>query len=378
MKRLLAAVAAVTTASLLLAPAASARTLPARTDDRAALRSLVDAVTAAGVTGAVLRVTQDGRSRTVTSGTADLRTHAALRGDEEVRVGSITKTFMAVLALQLVERGRLRLDDTVATWLPGAVHDGDRITVRMLLNHTSGVFDYTEDDSFVGGLIDDAVATGTLRSVTPAELVAVADAHPALFAPGTRFSYSNTNYVLLGLVLEKAGRASVARQLARRITGPLDLEHTYLPSDGTWRGRHAHGYLPGALLGVQEPFVDTSDWNPSWAWTAGSLVSNAADLDRFYTALLSGKLLPRRVVARMQTGGAPTGQPFTYGLGLLSVHAPCGTFWGHDGSIPGYASTALTSPDGSRSVVLLTTTDLDERSSAAVNEALAAALCPTG
>lgn len=333
----------------------------------AALQSALQGLVDAGATGAFVRVDDGHRVVTATAGLGRLAPPRPIRAGDEVRVGSITKTFMSVTTLQLVAEHRLSLDDTVQRWLPGQVPGGDAITVRMLLNHTSGLYNYTDAPGFLPGLIADPN-----RVWTPAEIVASATAHPPLFAPGQGWSYSNTNYILVGLILQKATGRDVADLVRRQITGPLHLDHTYLARTGDFRGPYAHGYATPALTGAG--YLDVSTWNPSWAWTAGAMVSTAPDLSRFYQALLSGRLLPGPLLRQMLTTvdqGGGTG----YGLGIFTATTPCGTFWGHNGGITGYSSLAVTDATGSRSAVLLVPTTLDPSAQQALGQAEVSAVC---
>jgi D-alanyl-D-alanine carboxypeptidase len=253
------------------------------------------------------------------------------------------------------------LDDRLQRWLPGLVPDGERITVRQLLNHTSGLYDYTDD------LLGPLRAKPTLqvyqqmaaRHFTPQALVAMATRRQPLFPPGARFSYSNTNYILL---VERVSGGGLAAQLQQRILGPLGLADTELP--GTQRrlhGPYLHGYAPPdrAWLPSDGPagLVDVTQANPSWAWAAGAMVSSAADLARFYQALLSGRLLSPELLKAMQTtidASEQFGAGAGYGLGLMRLGLGCGgQVWGHGGEIAGYATLAFSTSDTTHQLVLM-------------------------
>jgi len=237
----------------------------------------------------------------------------------------------------------------------------------MLLNHTSGIFDYTDDADFFASLLADPY-----RYWSPQELVAVANAHPPLFAPGQGWSYSNTGYILIGLVLEKVTGQPVEDLVSQRVVRPLHLNSTFFATSARFRGPYAHGYAPPSITG--SGYLDTSSWPPSWAWAAGALVSNAADLARFYQALLSGRLLSPSLMQAMTTT-VDTGLGYRYGLGIYTRETPCGTVWGHDGNIPGYVSIALNDRTGSRRAVVLVPTQPDEDIAAAFEAAVATAVC---
>jgi D-alanyl-D-alanine carboxypeptidase len=358
-------VACLATASLAV-PSASAG-VPS--DDDAALRAALEAVVDAGATGAIGLVDAGANVSATAVGVARLDPPRPLRVRDQVRAGSIAKTVIATITLQLVGEGRLRLDDTIERWLPGMVPNGGAITIRMLLNHTSGIFDYAADPDW-----NAAVFANPHRYWSPQELVAVGTAHPPLFPPGEGLVYSNTGYILLGLVLERVTGQPVQDLVMQRMVRPLRLHGTFFATSARVRGPYARGYLPPSLTG--DGYLDTSTWTPSLAWTAGALVSTAPDLARFYQALLSGRLLRPALLHAMTTTVADSAYPgLGIGLGIWSVETPCGTAWGHEGGIPGYKSFALNNRSGTRSAVVLVPTELDEAIGAAFADAVATAAC---
>jgi D-alanyl-D-alanine carboxypeptidase len=308
---------------------------------------------------------------------ADHRLAAA----DEFRMASNTKTFVATIGLQLVAEHRLALSDSVEKWLPGQIPNGRAITVRMLLNHTSGLYNYTEDPRVLADLN---------RRWTPTELLALATAHKPTFAPGTSWSYSNTGYLALGLVLEKVTGQCLADLLQQRIATPLHLRHTYLATALTpWRGRHASGYEKASTLGqippgvpVRHGFADGTDLGiAADAWAAGAVVSTAPEMARFQEALLGGRLLPAAQLRQMTTT-VPVDKAFRaagvqgYGLGLISYHTPCGTVWGHGGDVPGYASIDYTDRTGRRSAqILFSAHAFDQKSLSAQQALVTASVC---
>jgi D-alanyl-D-alanine carboxypeptidase len=230
--------------------------------------------------------------------------------------------------------------------LPGLVPGGRRITVRQLLAHRSGLADYADDADFVRRTV-----AQPRRRWTPRELVGVALAEGPVSRPGERFAYASTNYVLLGMVVERATGTSLERQLRRRIIAPLGLEDTTFASDLRHSGRYAHGYAPSEYDGIVGSLAtarDRSTVSTSWAWAAGSIVSTASDLSRFFGAVLQGRLLPPRLLELMRP--APGSR---YGLGLAAFRTPCGTAIGHTGALLGTVSAAWSSPDGRRRVVAM-------------------------
>ncbi|MFF5207619.1 serine hydrolase domain-containing protein [Streptosporangium sp. NPDC000396] len=337
---------------------------------RAQLQQLARRLVDAGAPGVIVRA-DDGRGRPVEIAEQapwTRRDHLLKVGDE-FRMGSSTKTMMATLVLQLASEGRLALTDPVEKWLPGKVPNGKAITLRMLLNHTSGLFDYTKDTA-----IQPSILGADRRRWTSAKLLAVGVKHDPLFAPGTKWSYSNTGYAAIGAVLEQVTGAGLADLVRDRIARPLNLKHTYYATDSTWRGPHAHGYEPDAAHmppGVPAEFrhfagarhhghVDVSGNDPGWGGAAGAVVSTTQDWSRFHTALMSGKLLPAAQLAQMRTtvpvdSQQPDGPG--YGLGVQTGATPCGTFWGHDGGIPGYLTANVTDRTGSRTATILISTE---------------------
>ncbi|HEV3293792.1 MAG TPA: serine hydrolase domain-containing protein [Streptosporangiaceae bacterium] len=361
-----AALAVIISALVAAGPAVAsvpAGTPAAQATFRAALQRIVDD----GVPGVIGLARRGDRLVTAASGLADVATGRPMTTGDRVRVGSLTKTMVSTVVLQLVAEDRLRLSDSVARWLPGLVPGGGAITLRELLQHTSGIFDYTSDPGFLP-----AVAADPARVWRPAELVRIAVAHPPLFPPGTSFAYSNTDYILLGLVVEAATGEPLGSELQNRIFIPLGLRGTSLPYDDvTLPGPYAHGYLlnqPGA----PGP-VDVTAVSPSIAWAAGGIVSTAGDLARFYSALLTGRLLPPSLLRQMLTTAG-----VGYGLGIYPVPTACGTAWGHTGDFPGYNSYAFTTRSGGRQAIVLINADLSTLSAqqkADIDAALFTGLC---
>jgi len=251
---------------------------------------------------------------------------AALR----FRAGSVTKTFVAVVVLQLVAEGRIRLDERVE----GAAR------VRDLLAHTSGIPDLVE----LPGVME--------RHWTPRELASAALAQNRVFEqPGSRFSYSSTNYLLLGLLVERRTGRTLRQEISARILRPLGLRRT-----GFRPGRaDVHGYVPPVRDGIVQgrPGRDTWGDDASWAWGSGDLFSTAGDLARFYKELLRGRLLPRQLLAVMLTPAVERSGRLRYGLGVAIVRTPCGLSYGHTGNVLGYVSAVWNDRDARRQVVAL-------------------------
>lgn len=341
---------------------------------RTSVAQLAGRLVQAGAPGAIVVVRTAGGIRRAAAGAARLHPRVPIRAGDRYRIASVTKPFVAAVVLQLVGEGRLRLGDRVEGWLPGLVPNR-RVTIRELLGHTSGLFDYDDDPLWVKARIADPE-----RTWMPRELVAVATRHPPLFPPGTDWSYSNTNYVLLGLVVEAVTKHSLADELRARVIGPLGLRATSYPPGAALAGRVAHGYQ-GSAPGLPIPsgrLVDvTSRVSPS-GWGAGQLVSNADDVTRFFAALLGGRVVPAAELREMKSpvgGGKPV--PFTapYGLGLDIVHTTCGTAYGHSGDMPGYRNVVLASADGRRVATLMVNVASARLSWDAIQAAATTAFC---
>ncbi|MGQ4390442.1 serine hydrolase domain-containing protein [Streptomyces sp. SAS_270] len=358
-------VGALTTGAL-APPAASAAARPDTVQQ--GLNALVHSD---GLPAALASVTdRAGRTRTYTAGVGDLATGSKVPRDGQLRIGSNTKVFTAVVVLQLVGEGKIRLDATVDTYLPGLVRgegiDGRHITVRQLLQQTSGLPNYTE---YLG---DD------VRTYDPHELLDLALGHPADFAPGTKWEYSNTNYVLAGLIIQKVTGRPLAQVMDQRVIKRIGLHHTYFPASGdaTIREPHPHGYYQES---AGAPLRDVTETDPSWGWAAGQLVSTNSDLNRFFTALLAGRLLPAAQLAQMRTT-VPAGYPFAtgsrYGLGLVSTPLSCGgVSWGHGGSFPGYETRGGVTDDGRAANVAVTVQPTDEAAMKRAERVVDTALC---
>jgi D-alanyl-D-alanine carboxypeptidase len=351
-------VVAMAVGALLVAPArAGAATAPSghqvavapapQRIDPGELRRLLDQIVAAGAPGAAALVRGEHGVQQAASGLADLRTRRPMRPGLNYRAGSVTKPLVATVVLQLVAEGRLSLSDTVEHWLPGILPYGDQVSIRQLLNHTSGVPEYL----LVPLLELYESRQGRFRSWAPRELVALVADQPPLFPPGATYSYSNTNYVLAGLIVEAATGRTLRQELTGRIIRPLRLRDTFFPiNHPDIPGRNARGYsLPLSEQGpvLDGPLLDFTVYNPSLAWAAGNLVSDLGDLARFFRALLGGRLLSPALLAEMTTT-VPIGQGAGYGLGLLVLDTPCGRLIGHDGGIPGFITIVLSTQDGRR------------------------------
>ena len=288
---------------------------------------------------------KDGNTIGAAAGVGNLETGEAPPLDGEVRIGSNTKTFVAVVILQLVQEGKITLDEPIETYLPGLLHgegiDGAKITVRQLLQHTSGLPEYTDT---VPGETDIFQIRDNYYSTR--DLLDVALSKPAAFEPGSQFKYTNTNYIVLSLLAEKVTHRPLAEQITQRIIEPLGLTHTYYPGPGEEdiRGTHPHGYHRNSSA---EEWKDITRMDPSWAGGAGAMISTPSELGTFIQATFNGTLLTQDSIAEMKKT-VDTGQPnHGYGLGIFSMPLSCGgEAWGHNGGLPGYVTQNMVGPDG--------------------------------
>jgi D-alanyl-D-alanine carboxypeptidase len=320
----------------------SATAPPAATsgDDLDAL--LVDALDEhdGGISALSIR---DGVTTTAVTGEANAAGDPVAAGTP-FRVGSISKPFIATMVLQLVDEGLVELDETLSTYLPDTPIGGD-VAVRMLLNHSSGLPNYTDQSAFTTD-----VFANRNRVFSPDEILAwVEDADTD--EPGEHFAYSNTNYILLGQLIEHVTGTDLDAALQQRISEPLGLEATrFAPVETANPDGLAAPWSPTVFHGDADAAYDSI---ASAAWAAGSLTSTTGELATFFDALFSGKLVSTAALAEMIEGG-----PHGYGLGLGILDHPSGTrFYGHDGGIPGYTSFAAFDPNTGNTVVVLTNND---------------------
>jgi len=305
------------------------------------LQRLADRLIATSDIPAVITlVEQDGERTVVSAGEAEVGGRKA-QPDDTFWVGSITKSFVATVVMQLVAEHKLRLDDRLSKLLPRRIRHGAQIRLRNLLNHTSGIPDYMRLEPW-----SRAVLNNPRVVISPWRLVSSAARLPLEFRPGSRASYSNTNYLVLAEVLKRVTGRSVGSLLRERIFGPLRLTSTrYEPGRRTLRDDELHGYDVSSA-----PPLDVSKYGLGGPWADGAIVSNARDLAVFFVALLHGRLVPPNLVAEMEK---IVPRSHGEGLGLYRLPSPCGRwFYGHTGGTPGYVTFAAGSRDGTRFFVV--------------------------
>ncbi|MFD7030137.1 serine hydrolase domain-containing protein [Streptomyces sp. NPDC059917] len=285
-------------------------------------------------------------------GVADKATGQKMARDLYMRIGSETKTFTVTALLQLVDQGKVKLDDTIDTYVSG-VPNGDKITLRQLAEMRSGLFNYSADEGFYK-----ALTSNPDKPFTPQQLLDYAFKHPVLFAPGAKFSYCNTNLILLGLVVEKQSGQQLADYVDEHVLTPAGMDRTLFPKGAEFPEPHAQGYTEQTASGKVE---DSADWNPSWGWAAGAMISTLDDLHTWAPTVATGvlpdgkdMLSPATQKDRLDT--IKTTIPGAgYGLGIFKVQG-----WiGHNGSLPGYESLTVYLPEAKASLVVVLNTDVN-------------------
>ncbi|MFF9062008.1 serine hydrolase domain-containing protein [Streptomyces sp. NPDC014882] len=305
-------------------------------------------------------------------GVADKDTGRKMAPDLFMRIGSETKTFTVTAVLELVDDGKIGLDDTIGTYVDG-VPNGDRITLRQLAGMRSGLFNYSMDEGFFKALTSDPY-----RPFPPRELLDYSFKHPVLFQPGAEFNYSNTNLILLGLVVEKISGQTLADYVQENILDPAGLDDTSFPTGNEFPQPHAQGYTNQTATGKIE---NATDWNPSWGWAAGAMISKLEDLRVWARTVATGQLpdggrmiSPATQKQRLITPSVPV--PGTgYGLGIFDVQG-----WiGHNGSLPGYQSLTVYLPSAQATLVVVLNTDVNyknEEPSTLFGEAITKIISP--
>lgn len=366
---------------------ASAQTGPGRTKhDHAETQKVLDrAVAPGGHQGVVAEIRDKNGTWFGSAGLSDIINGRKRSQDERFRIGSITKAFTATLVLQLVAEGKLSLDDTVEKWLPGVVqgngNDGNKITIKDLLNQTSRIPNYAYDDPEMrSNEMSEKYLNYRFARWRPEQIVAISMKHP----PHTTstFWYSNANYQLAGMIIEKAGGSTYREQLNRRIVRPLGLARTYLPNDGEYTIRGKHPRLYSILWNTKPdaPLHDVTEVDASLGFAAGGMVSTTGDLSRFLDAVLRGKLLPPAQHKTMwDTVGTENSEWLPnarYGAGVWKQPLDCGvTVQGFGGFINGSLTYAMGTPDGKHTVVINLNGDRNQPFNT-VNAVLAKEFCP--
>jgi D-alanyl-D-alanine carboxypeptidase len=313
------------------------------------LDSIIDAaVNSTGIPGAMVGIWGPDGNYVKVAGVADTATKAPMETDFYHRIGSVTKTFTVTALLQLVDEGKIGLDDPISQYVDG-VMEGDAISLRHLAGMRSGLVDYTTSEQFVMEYLSDP-----RRTFTPEELVGYVKDLPLQLRPGTTVDYSNTNTILLGMVIEKVSGSKLSDVIDTKITTPLGMEHTSFPTTNAFPTPHAQGYTNQTL---DESVTAATDWNPPWGGAAGAMISSLDDMRIWVPALAKGDLLTddtqkqRRQTVNLSEGDDSSG----YGLGLFNS----GGWIGHNGSLPGYKTVSVYLPEKDTTLVVFINTDID-------------------
>lgn len=316
-----------------------------------------------GLPGAIVGVWAKGyKPWKATFGIGELKTKTPMRLDDHVRIGSNTKTFTGTVILQLADEKKLSLDDKVAKYIPAinklSNGKGGEITIRQLGNHTSGIFDYSKADSF-----QESYGNNTSESFLPMQLLAIALQNKPYFDPGQGWEYSNSNTLLLGLIVEKITGNSIASEIQKRILKPLGMTQTSFPTTAAMPKPYAHGYFYSDPSDTNPP--DVSNWNPSWAWAAGAMISTLDDLHRYAKPLATGQLLSAQMQAERLKWSPESEKPFSkavntflppgttvdykYGFQIIDMDGGIG----HAGNVPGYNTFFSYNPQQDATVIIL-------------------------
>jgi len=310
-----------------------------------------------GPPGAIALVQVGGHTQVTTAGVGNTVTKAPISPDDTVRIASVSKAFSGAVALALVTRGRLSLDDTIAQRLPYLPKTWGRVTLGQLLHHTSGLPDYIKSTAFLDLLKADPHA-----ELSPIQLLGyVTHKHP-VFTPGSRYGYSDSDNIVVGLMVEAVTHGTYEAALARYVTGPLDLTKTTLPANADLSEPYIHGY---AVEAGTTPHDISTYLNPGLAWASGGMLSTAAELNTFVRAYVRGSLTDpatRHEQFRFVPGssGPPGPGANSAGLAVFRYRTECGTVYGHTGNFPGYTLFTAATSDGSRSVTVIVNEQLND------------------
>ena len=339
--------AAVLVAATLADVAAAGPAAAARPNRASALTAAIKQVMRqTSIPGVIVGVWQPGVAPYVKAfGVRNKATGRPMTTDLHLRIGSETKTFTITAVLQLVDQGKVGLDDPIGNYLSG-VPNGNEITIRQLAEMRSGLVSYTTSEAW-----SQAYQSNPLRPWTPQELLPYSFSQPLLFAPGTQFNYSNTNTILLGLLVEKVSGQSLSAFISQHILKAEGLTHTSFPAGAAIPSPYAQGYSKQTPNGK---LANVTKWNPAWAWAAGSMISTIADLHTWARVVATGTLLtPATQQQREVFLPVVEEPPMTYGLALFNING----WLGHNGSIPGYQSLTVYLPSSKATMVVLMNTD---------------------
>ncbi|MEO8664027.1 MAG: serine hydrolase domain-containing protein [Ignavibacteria bacterium] len=302
------------------------------------------------IPGAIIGVFMNGYEPYRTAiGVSDLSTNAPIRLDDKMRIGSITKTFTGTVVLQLVDEGMISLSDKLSKYFPD-FPNGDNITIDELGNMTSGIYNYSEDSTFGAALMSNMT-----KAYTPMELVDLSKSHPPYFAPGTSFHYSNSNTVLLGLIIEKLTGNPLQAEIQNRILNRLGMKNSTFELNSNFPDPHSHGYM--YLDSTSTAPTDVTVADPSWGWAAGAMISTLEDVEKYAKPLATGELISKSSQEARLTWGKPFYPPtgawrdekLNYGFAIADFAGAIG----HNGGIPGFNSFMGYYPEKDVTIIVL-------------------------
>ncbi|WP_262062067.1 serine hydrolase domain-containing protein [Streptomyces sp. STR69] len=341
------------TAAVLTGPARAAGGTAVGAAGHGSTQRAIEAAVAAGVPGVTAEVRDAAGVWKTAAGVGNRETGAPRGRNDRFRTGSVTDTFVATVLLQMEAEKKIGLDDPVERYLPGVVsgngNDGATITVRQLLNHTSGLFDYLADEPYYRTYtMGDSFLQHRYDTLTPQQRLQVAFSHAPLFQPGARHSFSHTNDVLAALIVQKVSGRPYEDEVRRRIIEPLGLRATSNPGTSSDLPRpSSRGYSKLFYDSQPDRIDDVTELNGSQNWGDGDIISSAHDLNLFYRALLGGRLLPAQQLREMKTTVVNPDLPISsYGLGIERLTMSCGDIWYHDGGVVGSLTLAAFTEDG--------------------------------
>jgi D-alanyl-D-alanine carboxypeptidase len=339
------------------------------------IEAKAERLVAAGVSGVSVAVISGDQTILVARGVADRETNEPMSPDHRFRVASIAKSIVASIILQLVDEGELALSDTVEDWLPGMLPENSDSSIENLLRLQSGIFSYDEDERHMAPYL-----AGDLDyTYQPEQLIAFAAEHPAMFRPGERFYYSNTNYVLLALIVEKIVGRPLAEVAEDRVFEPVGMSSSSMPTTSAIESPYSHGYM----LGLGPEPMDVTGISASSIFGNGNLVATPLETAMFYGALVRGEVVSEALLPAMLRLD-PKVPDTHYAMGLwhsFDSLIPCGEFIGHDGADPGYDGTSFSKLDGTRQYAVWTNSlapgDVvgDEAAQQAYKDLVVAAAC---
>ena len=338
------------------------------------VQTALDQAVDAGAPGIAVSIRRGDQEQFLTSGFASTEAKRPIRPDTRFRIASVTKSFTAAIVMQLVAENELSLGATVDDVVPNLLGPGGRVTIRELLAHTSGLPDYIKSEAFVK-------RAGAGERITPRQALRFIANRKLEFEPGSKYSYSDSDNIALGLIIEKATGRSYEQELRSRILAPLDLRETNLATSLRFPKPHAQGYQYSADGRGKPENVTRVPLDPNGAWASGALVSTPRDVAHFFGALLGGELVPANRVREMKVTVPGAGDPpgpgkNNAGLGIFGWEIACGEIWGHTGSWPGFRTLGAASGDGGSSIaVVVNATEISDRANEAVLRAQELAAC---